>query len=252
MKVICLLAICCLIHVKHESVTRNQVDESISKGVKWLTSMTVDGAFVRTMGDKKIPSVALTGLALNAIAGSSLRDENKDLLDKSCNFLLSSQNEDGSFSEKGGLFKSYCTSIVVMALNNYDRAKFAADIEKAQKYLVKAQVKEGMFEGGFGYSDLKASQSGIKESKVADMSNTSFAAEALEETGLDDKEVWNRLVKFVSKCQNSSEAQIDPVWAKLLEEKGFKLGDDGGAFYTPSLNKDDQIGGVTSDKDNKN
>lgn len=237
--------------------------KAVEKGISWLLkNQDAGGAFARMAGDKKFPSVAYTALALNAIKGSGVRGHEKEIA-KAEEFLIKNQNEDGSFSEKGGFFKTYCTALAVVALSGREDGAAAGDrrlnpygenMRRALDYLAKSQVKEGVFEGGFGYMDLEPSASGVKQLQSADLSNTGFAAEALKHSifsGPDDKKALERIIKFVQKCQNTTEVKLDPVWAKLLEENGFKTGNDGGAYYAPIASEDASKAGTTKGSDGK-
>jgi squalene-hopene/tetraprenyl-beta-curcumene cyclase len=119
------------------------------------------------------------------------------------------------------------------------------------------QTKEGTYRGGSGYGQIQFEgiQEGkpkFKEAQRSDLSNSSFAAEAMKQGDLPQGDgYWKLTVEFVQKCQNSSETNQDKEFARLMASKGFKVGNDGGAFYTPDPAVAEKYGGVREEGDQK-
>jgi squalene-hopene/tetraprenyl-beta-curcumene cyclase len=221
-----------------------------------------DGQWGREFQGRRWPSMALTVLATDVLVRmpKELREKHQGAIDKAIDSIEKSQDEkEGSWHEPPGQLKAYVTSIAIMALHAHDPARHKDRIERGQKYLVELQKKEGFWTGSTGYGEVEYKPpqdgQGQPERKVSDsgnMSTTGMAADALHESGLQDAEYWKRVVEFLSKCQNSSETTLDPEWLKLLESKGFKVGNDGGFIYKPDPDSAEKYGGVTKGADGKN
>jgi len=222
------------------------------KGADWLCSQQSKEGFWKAMGQ---PSIGYTAMASYSLLGyPTLQDPNlKEIYRfagvKGANYILAKQNEDGSFSELDGSNKNYVSSLAIMVLvaiekgtkgENQEEKKFKdkclVAIKKAQDYLVGNQKKDGIYKGGMGYGEIK--EGGKKQRDASDMSNTSFAAEALKVSGLpEDSEYWKNVVEFLSACQNNSETNGNPLVVAELDKKKLKVGDDGGFHYTPVESK---------------
>lgn len=210
-----------------------------SKGAAALAKQQrEDGGWsLKGLGDNS--DVAITGLALAALAGS---EEGKktyaDAIAKACAYLVKNQAADGSIANEGAVPKltNYKTSIAMTALATVDKAKYKDVLDKGAKWLVAFQYQENGPQkadkndpnyGGAGYDEKKDQPRG-------DMSNTTYMLEALEAAGVPkDSEVWKRALTFVQRCQNRSESNDGPGFDKL----GVVVGDDGGFFYRPGESK---------------
>lgn len=218
----------------------SKIKDSFKKGADWLVSrQTASGAWEQELPDRKVESMALTCLAVYALARApeDLRGMYVAAIDKGIGYIVSRQDKDGSFAEGPGLLRSYVTSLALMCMAATDREKFKDQIKKAQEWLKASQATEGVWAGGHGYGDKEMGKDGkLKENKAADLSNTAMAAQAMYESGLDRNDAyWKKIAEFVARCQNNSETNVDPAWKKVLEEKGFKIGNDGSVFYAPNL-----------------
>ena len=233
---------------------KRKLEDSYTKATDWLTKtqnekgywgMKTPAGEVSSMGFTCLASIAL----INAPA--SIKEKNKKSITKAVDFIVSSQNKDGSFSESAGMLKTYCTALAVQVLCAQDAKTYKKQIDSAQTWLKSAQTVEGLFEGGSGYGDKEPDkQGGVKTSQAADLSNTGFTAEAMHMSNLSkDDEYWKKMVAFVQKCQNNSETNTDKKWIDLLKSKGFKVGDDGGSFYNPD--PDNSKAETTDEKDGK-
>jgi squalene-hopene/tetraprenyl-beta-curcumene cyclase len=154
-------------------------------------------------------------------------------------FILKMRNPDGSFGENRDFYRIYTTSIAMLAFYRYDRIKYKDIIRDAWYFLRESQVKEGLYEGGFGYGDRKIDKKGrMKERKYADLSNTSFVADAAYEIGIPKTdEFWKKVVIFTTRCQNLSETNRDEILLKTFKQKNYTIANDGGFFYSTNPEK---------------
>ena len=206
--------------------------EMYGRAIGWLQKQQHENGGFGQMPDQPPGEVGITGLVLRALAGAPepFRTQALPVAEKAAAYILKHQQEDGSFAmERSGL-TTYRTAISIMALTALDKHKYAPHIAKASAWLTsnqwqdKAGVDESSpYYGGFGYD-----KTGQKAD--ADLSNTHMALAALEDAGLSpDDPVWQRAMKFVSRCQNSSET--NPAVG------GLKPLDDGGFIYDPGLDR---------------
>jgi squalene-hopene/tetraprenyl-beta-curcumene cyclase len=187
--------------------------EAIDRGLEWLKSQqTPDGLFHDHPG--------LTGLAISAFLRHPLhkyKEADQPFIQKSISVLVKMQQPDGAIYDikKQPALPNYNTSIALMALSDTKNPKYKEAITKAQNFIKGLQVQDAksVYYGGIGY--------GSKES-VYDLSNLNLAIQALKESGSNDQQVWDKAIKFLERCQNSSETN-DQSWA----------GDDGGFIYAP-------------------
>lgn len=197
-----------------------------------------DGGWaLKGLGDNS--DVAITGLALSALAGTEDgKKTHAAAIAKACDYLVKNQAEDGSIANAGAVPKltNYKTAITMTALAIVDKAKYKDVLDKGAKWLISFQYQEAGPQkadkndpnfGGAGYDEKKDQPRG-------DMSNTTYMLEALDAAGVPkDSEVWKRALTFVQRCQNRSESNDGPGFDKL----GVTVGDDGGFFYRPGESK---------------
>lgn len=217
-----------------EEGMKKRVEASFDTASQWLISKQGDEGAWKAGG---YPSTAYTALCVYALAGApeELRKGYDAAIDKGIKFLLSKVDDDGSIAEADGTYRSYATSLSLMAMSTANKEKYREEIKKAQDYLTGKQVKEGVFKGGSGYGDKKHGKDGkLVDNPAADLSNSSFVAEALEKSGLPkDSEYWKNIIAFVAASQNNSETNTDPAALKAMAEKKIKNGNDGGIRYSP-------------------
>jgi len=128
--------------------------------------------------------------------------------------LLKQQRDDGAISVKGMGLEAYNTALFIMALESTKNPAHKTAIEKARKYLLKCQNKDG----GFCY-DHTHQQGG-------DLSNTWISLSALEAAGLDkNSDAFKNAVNFIRRCQDNAETNPDL--------KGTTATSGGGAYYKP-------------------
>ncbi len=216
----------------------------------WLTGQQgADGAGEMGPRGARRASAADPGLIHTALANApkEVKARYKEPIDKAAAYLLSRANPDGSFGEgpTGGFLKTYTTAIAMMALSSVEQTDRVRDILRgAQAYLKHNQLKEGLGAGGLGYGDEepkmdpKTGQPFVKKADIANLSVTGFAAEGLimaERAGLPrDKEFWELVIKYVRRCQNSTEVNTDAEFLAELRKHGLSVGEDGGLYYAAS------------------
>lgn len=211
-----------------------RVDGSFAKAAEWVVARQGDDGAWKSQG---YPSAAFTSLCVYALAGApdTLRTKHVAAIDKGIAYLTSKVAADGSIAEADGTYRTYATSLYLMALTKADPVKHKEAIVKAQQHLTGKQTTSGLYKGGSGYGDTKHGKEGVVTSDFADLSNTAFAAEALKLSGLSkESEYWKHVAEFVGACQNNSETNADPELLKILAEKKIANGDDGGIRYTPT------------------
>jgi len=203
------------------------------------------GAWRASVLGKADPSVAYTALVVKALLGAprDLRAKYKAAAEKGLAWTLSRQNRDGSFGEgpDGAFLKTYTTAVALMAVSSVERTDRITDaIRGAQAYLKNHQLKEGLGAGGFAYGDLELKRDPetgelrIVQSGAANLSATSWVAEALHSSGLSlSDDCWKLILDFVRKCQNSTETNRDPELLAAYKAQGLSVGDNGNLFYTP-------------------
>ena len=177
----------------------------------------------------------LTGLVLTAFVMEPtgvVKAHPPDFVKKGYDYLLKSQQPDGGLYLKG--LANYSTSVCVLALMAADPVAYEPVLRRARMFLINQQGhfppgSEGEpYDGGIGYGD---------KSLHFDVSNTSFALEALHETHyLADSNVagakdldWKAAVAFLERCQNLPSVNHEG-WVKS-DPKNL-----GGFVYDP-LNK---------------
>jgi len=206
--------------------TKAEVEALITKGQMWLAAQAQpSGAFVP--GKKYI--LGITQLATEALASEPFAMPATDpVIAKALAFQATFKQADGGFYEPEGT-PNYTTALalkVFAATKTGDGAMILA----AQNYLFGIQNvdQKSLSFGGIGY--------GSKGAGFEDLSNTSFALEALKGSGIaaSDPRMQSAL-KFLEKCQNLSSVN-KAAWAS----------NDGGAVYAPDESK--AGGSVNPDK----
>ena len=218
---------------------KEDLQKTWDKGAAWLASkQAADGSWTSAAFQEK-PDVAMTGLAVAALAGSpDGRKKYADAIAKGCDYLLKNQAADGAIVNEGVVPKltNYKTAIATTALATVDKTKYKEALDKAAKWMIAFQYQEGGAQkadkndpnfGGAGYDEKKDTPRG-------DLSNTSYMLEALAAADVPkDSEAFKRALTFVQRCQNRSESNDGPGFDKL----GLVVGDDGGFFYRPGESK---------------
>lgn len=211
--------------------TRQDVQQAITRGLDYLKSQQnkEQGNWVMT------EDPALSALVLSALIQNPAGADSSDELKRGYDFILKNVQPDGGIYHKARA--NYNTAICLMALVLRARPQDEEIIRRARSFVAHEQVDAGTpgktdspFDGGIGYG-------GSQQVAYADLSNTSFALEALyyskklfQDTGRpvekSDDLNWDAAIQFVSRCQNLK-ASNDQPWA------GADKNNVGGFGYTP-------------------
>lgn len=208
-------------------------DQVYGKALEWLLAhQHENGGFGQVPGEPP-GELGITALALKGLADAPERWKAKarPAAEKAAAFLTKAQQPDGAFSQGRSHLGTYRTSLAILALGAFDRARFREAIQKAADWLKSDQFdeQEGVpptspHHGGFGYDKQG-------EKADADLSNTQLALAALHDAGVPPEDpVFQRALTFLQRCQNNSETNEGVGGLKPL--------DDGGFFYDPGLSRD--------------
>lgn len=170
---------------------------------------------------------AVTALVTTAMLKHGEGVDDKDVA-KSLKYLESFVQPDGGIYKTDSVYKNYETSLAILCFveANID-GRYDKLIQKAAQYTKGSQWAEGREVtesddrfGGFGYG---------KHARP-DLSNTSYAIDALLAAGVDPQSVeMQRVLKFVSRSQNlKSEHNQLPFTSKMEKDS------EGGFIYTPA------------------
>ena len=190
-----------------------EVIKAIDRGLEWLKmQQKTDGALHDHPGVAGVALAAFLKHPQNKYAPAKT-----PFIQKSIETLLKLQQPDGGIYDVNSqpALPNYTTSVVLMALSSTKDPKYQDTIKRAQAFIKGLQITDesSVYFGGIGYGSRQS---------VNDLSNMSFAIQALKESGSDEKEVWDKAIKFLERCQNRSETN-DQSWA----------GNDGGFIYAP-------------------
>lgn len=216
-----------------------KVEAAVAKSHAWLLQQqTEDGAFpIPGMGsDPGITAIACTGL-LSTLQGATR--ESHPQIWKALDNLLTHQKADGAIYKEQNA--NYVTSVSIMAFLASGDDTYRAAAQKAADYLGVSILDESENEtpessihyGGFGYGKRKKDKA-----PYADMSNTSYGLEALNQARQAGLTVNEKAIaasqKFLSRSQHRSESNDQP-W----------VSDDprtaGGFVYHPAETKNQVI-----------
>ena len=175
------------------------IDAALDRGAKYLLAAQSPEGF---WSDRQMP--ALTALPVWALSGAGrASDDAGRAVERGVAFVLGTQREDGGFyvpkpGRGGSGLGNYNTSVCLSALFETKRCP-AAPLLKAREYIASSQLTgDDTMAGGFGYDK-------ISRRRYADLSNTSYALDAMRRTesleehrrgGRVDVD-WSRAVAFV-------------------------------------------------------
>lgn len=193
-------------------------NSTVDKGIAFLRqSQSPDGSF---SGDKNI---GITGIVVTALLKTGKVDVNDPMIKNALAYIEKLRNsKDGHLAGNNPRqqLKNYVTAVNVMALAaaNAD-GRYTADIANGAKFLTGLQwdEEEGLtnkdvFYGGFGYDSKNR----------PDMSNSSFALEALQAAGIaPDHPSYKKAALFVSRSQNLKGEHQDQPWAETINDGSF-------------------------------
>jgi squalene-hopene/tetraprenyl-beta-curcumene cyclase len=210
-----------------------EIEHAIDKGLHVLADTQNAAGYWSTP-----ETPGLTALVLMALVKEPtgiVKANPPDFVKKGYDYLLQSQQADGGIYLKG--LANYSTSVCMQALLAADPVAYEPVLKRARNFLIGLQghyapeSADGIYDGGLGYDAQDqpvknpnsptppAPQATADASKTPapapgphlhyDVSNTSFALEALHETRyLKDSQVqgakdlnWAAAVKFLERCQ---------------------------------------------------
>ena len=193
---------------------RNEVKRALDKGLGWLeASQSRDGFW----SSPDYPAITALGLiACRLEPDAKEPGTGRAAAKKGYTFLLSCVQPDGGIYRKE--LPSYNTSVSLMALVLANRPEYTPIILKARKFIAGLQVNadpktntQSPFVGGIGYGS---------QDKQPDLSNTSFALEAMavSKNYIKDKNLadsadlnWPAAIRFIQSCQRSEARHRVPM-----------------------------------------
>ena len=221
-----------------DSLTVGESLRALHHAGEWmLQNQNEDGSWGR------FPHPAITALGAMGVYEERRSDHRRSrAVDKALAYLLSLQQADGSIYPAGedqsqsGNYPNYTTSIALLALATVNRASDLEAMRRARKYLQGSQFKDRATVdfGGIGYG----------KTGRADLSNASWAAEALYFSDYLDREpftataqaqagqaaLWHDLQTFLTQCQTLPSHNH----SKSISTHPY---DQGGFFYRPNESK---------------
>lgn len=218
---------------RHESI-KQELRLGVERGLAFLRSK--QNPQTGQWGEAE--PVAITGLAITAFMldpGRKPGDPVPAEIEKATRYLISNAKPDGSITIKARA--TYNTAIALTALLLNPKPENEEVMLKARRYLVTRQLDLGEkgkndnpTDGGIGYGEEKATH--------ADMSNTTFALEAIyyAQSLLADKGDaaksepqlnFSAAIDFIQRCQNRPESNKS-TWVSKNPD------DAGGFIYNPT------------------
>jgi squalene-hopene/tetraprenyl-beta-curcumene cyclase len=207
-----------------------EIEHAIDRGLHSLEGLQNANGYWSTPETPGLTALVLTAYVKEP--SGLVKAQPPEFVRKGYDYLLQCQQPDGGIYLKG--LANYCTSVCVEALLAADPIAYERELRRARMFLIGQQGhfppgSEGApYDGGIGYGD---------KSLHFDVSNTSFALEALHETrhlaessvaGAKDLN-WKAAVAFLERCQNLPDTNHES-WVKG-DAKNL-----GGFVYDP-LNK---------------
>ncbi|MEK7866280.1 MAG: hypothetical protein AAB434_06315 [Planctomycetota bacterium] len=214
---------------------KESLDKALQTGVEWLTAQQrPDGAWEyphpsRIGESTGRPHSAVTALAVAALASLPKGGPDaKDAVARGIAFLKGRINSDGLVDapeEEGIAYRTYATSLTLLALARRGDAADKADIERLVDALRRSQMAEnvGLTPLDWLYGSWNTYDQQVVYTTRGDLSGTSFALHALYAAGVPANDpVFRRGVQFVKRAQNMRES--GPGLPEL---------DDGGFTFNP-------------------
>jgi len=212
--------------------------DPIRKGLVWLrTRQLSDGSWRSNVGVTSLVALAFLNAGYNETT-ANVRDAIK--------YILKNVRSDGAIYETSS-WATYETSLAILPLVATHNSSYTTIIENAKNWLVRCQWDEGE---GITKDDWRYGGFGYYIGYRPDLSNTQFAALALDAAGLPkDHPLWSKLQVFLHRCQKVNfpiNVTIDGsiYTVQPWNYAGTTGGYDGGFLYLPGSNP--YIGGAPS------
>src|SRR5262249_41679495 len=150
-------------------------------------------------------------ISMESLCDGPARDDYGDVIEKGVSWLVSHQNEDGSFGDGVGnaFYRAYASASVLVLLASLDVDRHAGPIRRTIEYLKDNQRRVGIYRGGIGYGmkapfpDPRDPDSAHVRTYAA-LSPTSVAALGMRRAGVPlDDPFWGLLVEFCHSLHNS-------------------------------------------------
>jgi squalene-hopene/tetraprenyl-beta-curcumene cyclase len=210
-----------------------EIEHAIDRGLHVLHDRQSSGGYWSSPETPGLSALVLTALVSEPTG--VIKANPPDFVKKGYDYLLKSQQPDGGIYQKG--LANYCTSVCVMALVAADPVGYADVLKRARNFLIGLQgsyppeSSDAIYNGGIGYeaqdkpvkdpnastpAPTTAAASGATTTPAPaphlhyDLSNTSFALEALHEMkqieeAPDAKQLdVKAAVAFIERCQNTA------------------------------------------------
>lgn len=211
---------------------RKEIEHSIVRGLKWLSSKQEDdGSW------NHYPAITALVLSsfLRAHPGITLQDS---IISEGFNYLKH------CIQDNGGIYiddmQSYNTAICILAFQDAKSIDFKPIIENAQNFLLTMQNDEGkgftsdsLHYGGVSYgkedkpANLSIMQWCLETMKLEDIEKDEIIQPFEDETHkAEQKLFWDKAITFLQRCQNLKQTN-DQEYAT----------DDGGFMYGPGTSK---------------
>jgi squalene-hopene/tetraprenyl-beta-curcumene cyclase len=189
---------------------------SVDKGIAFLRkSQSADGSF---SGERNI---GITGLVLTGVLNTGKVPVDDPMVQKALAFIEKQVDpQTGHLAGKSRGLKNYITAVNMMALAAANKdGKYNDILKNSSKFIIGLQwdEEEGVtnvdaYYGGFGY-DGKARP---------DLSNTSFALEALHAAGVPSTDpAYKKVTSYLSRAQNRKSEQQDVTWPGQTDDGSF-------------------------------
>lgn len=180
-----------------------EIEHAIDRGLHALQGKQNPAGYWSTPETPGLTALVLTAYVKEPTG--DIKAHPPDFVQKGYDYILQSQQPDGGIYLKG--VANYSTAVCVLALLAADPVEYAPVLKRARMFLINQQghfapgTEGEPYDGGIGYGD---------KSLHFDVSNTTFAIEALHETRhLADSKVegakdlnWSAAVAFLERCQN--------------------------------------------------